>query len=98
MNQITIRGIEPGVERKIRQSAKSDHKSINQVITAIIHKEFGKQAHGPRASTIKELAGGWRSEDALSFEHSISACEQNDEDMWLWRFFQFLSHEAVEQI
>jgi len=83
MRQITLRGIEPGVERKIREIAKADQKSINQVIKAIIHKEFGGQDHRARASTIKELAGGWTPEDATEFENSIRSCEQIDEDMWL---------------
>ena len=80
MQQITIRGIAPEIEQKIRRSAKDSRKSINQVIKEIIYKEF-KQFESPAAS-IKELAGGWSPKEAAEFELSIKSCEQIDEDMW----------------
>ena len=80
MHQITIRGIEPEIEKKIRQIAKENHKSINQVIKEIIHKEF--ESHKSPASSLKQLAGGWSRKEATEFELSISSCEKIDEDMW----------------
>lgn len=82
MQQITIRGITPEIEKKIRQIAKSNHQSINHVIKEIIHKEFEKQGHKPRAASLKKLSGGWSTKDAVDFELSIKSCEQIDEDMW----------------
>jgi phosphopantetheinyl transferase (holo-ACP synthase) len=80
MQQITIRGITPEIEREIRRMAKDNRKSINQVIKEIIHKEF-KRPEAP-ASSLKQLAGGWSRKEAADFEHSIKSCEQIDEDMW----------------
>jgi hypothetical protein len=80
MQQITIRGIEPEVEQEIRKIAKGSHKSINQVIKEIIHKEF-KGRTSP-ASSLRDLAGGWSDKDANEFEQSIRSCEQIDEAMW----------------
>jgi len=82
MQQITIRGIEPEIEQKIRRIARSNRQSINQVIKEIIHKEFGKRGIKPRADSLKELAGGWSRKDASDFELSIKSCKQIDEDMW----------------
>jgi hypothetical protein len=80
MQQITLRGIEPDIEQKIRQLAKKSRKSINQVIKEIIHKEFNKTTS--KAASLKDLSGGWSLEDASEFEDSIGICEQIDEDMW----------------
>lgn len=80
MPQITVRGIEPEIEKKILQIAKNSHKSINQIIKEIIHKEFKKQQ--PPLSSLKQLAGGWSSEEASEFSLSIKSCEQIDEEMW----------------
>jgi hypothetical protein len=82
MQQITIRGIAPEIEQKIRRIARSNRQSINQVIKEIIHKEFGRQGVKPLADSLKELAGGWSRKDASDFELSIKSCEQIDEDMW----------------
>ena len=79
MQSITIRGIEPEIEKEIRQIAKGSKKSINQVIKDIILKEFKKPKP---ASSLKHLAGGWSRKEAEEFELSIKSCEQIDEDMW----------------
>jgi hypothetical protein len=82
MQQITIRGIEPEIGEKIRQIARQNRQSINQVLKEIIRKEFGAGRHLPRAATLKQLAGGWSHDDAAEFECAIEFCEQIDEDMW----------------
>lgn len=82
MQQITIRGIAPEVEKKIRQKAIDNHTSINQVLKEIIHKEFGKGKHKPRGASLRELAGGWSQENADEFDLAIRSCEQIDEEMW----------------
>ena len=80
MPQITVRGIEPEIEKKIRQIAKNSHKSINQIIKEIINKEFKKEQ--PPLSSLKQLAGGWSPKEASEFSLSIKSCEQIDEEMW----------------
>ncbi len=82
MRQITLRGIEDETEQKIRELARKDRKSINQVIKEIIHKEFGEKHQKSRAAPLRRLAGGWSFEQASEFEISIKSCEQIDEDMW----------------
>lgn len=82
MQQITIRGLEPEVEQKIRRIANDNHMSINQVLKEIIHKEFGKSQRKPRGSTLHQLAGGWSRERANEFNRAIQSCEQIDEEMW----------------
>lgn len=80
MQQITIRGIDPEIEREIRRSAKERQKSINQVVKEIIHNQF-RPPLSP-ASSLKRLSGGWTQEQASEFESAIKSCEQIDEDMW----------------
>ena len=80
MQQITIRGLDHEVEKKIREIASSNQKSINQVIKDIIHKSFSKK-ESPAAS-LKQLAGGWDQNDAADFRAAIQPCEQIDYEMW----------------
>ena len=83
MPQITIRGIAPEIEQKIRRIARDKNTSINQVIKEIIHKELDDQRQKPRAASLKKLAGGWSLKEASDFEHAIRFCEQIDGEMWL---------------
>ena len=41
MRQITIRGMDPEVERTIRRIAKTTGKSLNRVILDMIHQHTG---------------------------------------------------------
>ena len=81
MRQITIRGIDPEVEKKVRKLARHRGTSINQIIKEIVHREF-RPPETPPASSLKELAGGWTLEEVREFETAIEPCEQIDEEMW----------------
>ena len=85
MSQITIRGIDPAIERQIRERAKKKGISLNRVILDMVYQSAGlkKPDLKPAAHSLKKLAGGWSEKDALEFADSIKSCEQIDEDMWL---------------
>ncbi len=84
MGQITLRGLDPEIERKIRTIAKDTGKSINRVILEIISQYSGvsKKKPKPAAHSLRELAGGWTKLDAEEFLSSIQCFEQIDEEMW----------------
>jgi len=84
MRQITLRGMDPEVERTVRRMAKTTGKSLNRVILDMIYQYTGlnKKNKNPPAASLRELAGGWSDEDAAEFLDSIKSCEQIDEEMW----------------
>jgi hypothetical protein len=84
MSQISLRGIDPDVERRIRRIAAKSGKSLNRVVLEILyeHPAFKPKGGKPAADSLRELAGGWSEEDAEEFEASIRTCEQVDEEAW----------------
>lgn len=83
MGQITLRGLDPEVEKEVRQISKKTKKSINRVIQEIIYKHTASnQKHITESNSLRELAGGWTEKDASEFFEAIKSCEQIDEDMW----------------
>jgi predicted CopG family antitoxin len=84
MSQITIRGIAPEVEKKIRKIAKDNRKSISSVIQEIIHQHAGLNSKGRSAPSeaLRKLAGGWSEKEASEFNAAIRTCEKVDKDMW----------------
>ena len=84
MPQITIRGLDPTIEREIRRIAKNSGKSLNRVILDMVYQSTGlkKQDRKPAAHSLKKLAGGWSENDALEFAESIKSCEQIDNDVF----------------
>ena len=84
MSQITIRGLDPTIESKIRRLAKQSGKSLNRVILDMVYDYTGvkKRAEKPAANSLRKFAGGWSEKEAAEFMESIKSCEQIDEEMW----------------
>jgi hypothetical protein len=84
MNQITVRGIAPELEREIRRKAKSTGKSVNKVILELIGGSAGseKRRRKPAGASIAELAGGWSEKEAREFEKAVRVFEETDEAVW----------------
>jgi hypothetical protein len=84
VSQITIRGIDPAIESKIRRLAKQSGKSLNRIILDMVYDYTGvkKRNQKPAANSLRKLAGGWSEQEAAEFLESIKSCEQIDEEMW----------------
>jgi hypothetical protein len=83
MAQITIRGIDPDIEKEIRKKAMESGQSLNRVVLDIIQNKMGKKKKSLRnGNSLSKLAGGWHKKDASKFFESIKIFEQIDEDIW----------------
>ncbi len=84
MAQITLRGMDPEMERDIRRMARKSGKSLNRIILDMIyeHTSYKKNTKIGPADSLRTLAGGWSEKDAEEFLESIKSSEQIDEDMW----------------
>jgi hypothetical protein len=84
MAQITLRGIDDEVEKKIRRMAREKGISLNKVVLDMIRQHAGlkkKRLKRPGES-LRKMAGGWSKKQAADFMDSIRSCEQIDEAMW----------------
>ncbi|MEN8805890.1 MAG: hypothetical protein ABF291_00335 [Desulfobacterales bacterium] len=81
MSQITLRGMDPEVEREIRCIARKTGKSLNRVVLEMINKSATPAKTAP-ADSLRNLAGGWTEKEASEFNEAIKICEQIDEAMW----------------
>jgi hypothetical protein len=84
MNQITVRGIAPELEKQIRRKAKATGRSLNKVMLELIGGSSGPQKRGkkPAGASLAKLAGGWSEKEAREFEESVRVFEEIDEAMW----------------
>jgi len=84
MNQITVRGIAPDLEKQIRRKAKTTGKSLNKVMLELIGGSAGPEKRGkkPAGASLAELAGGWSEKEAREFEESVRVFEEIDQATW----------------
>jgi len=84
MKTITIRGIEPGLDRVIKSRAKQNNLSVNQWILQALKKVtgMGKESMFKKYHDLDDLTGGWSEEEAKAFQKNTQIFEKIDEDVW----------------
>jgi hypothetical protein len=84
MKTITVRGVDPELDRAIKSRAEGDNISVNQWVLKILKKATGmeKEPLFRKHHDLDELAGGWTKEDAAAFQKNTQIFERIDEDVW----------------
>ncbi len=84
MKTMTIRGIDPGLDRVIKSQAKQSSLSVNQWVLQVLRKVtgWGKEPMFKKHHDLDVLAGGWSKEEAKVFQKNTQIFERIDEDVW----------------
>lgn len=86
MNQISLRGIPPRVERIVKDEAKRKGLSLNKVIISLLEKATGtkKEFKNKRKAyhDLDHLSGLWTCEEEASFKEELRAQRRIDENLW----------------
>jgi hypothetical protein len=85
LKQLTLRGLDRRLERKIRDLARQERISLNKAALRLLEKGAGLDA--PEAAdrigrSLDHLIGTWTLEEADALLESIQSCEQIDEELW----------------
>lgn len=87
MNQLTIRGFDKDLERKLRQVAREQRLSLNKAALFLLRKGAGLSGPGKTKDVVGEsldhLIGKWSEEEEKEFLRAVEAFEQIDESIWL---------------
>jgi hypothetical protein len=85
MKQLTIRGFDKELERRILELARSEGISLNQAVIRLLRKGSGI---GPRSrddaigNALDDLSGTWTAEEEREFLDAIRPLERVDEELW----------------
>lgn len=84
MKTITIRGIDPELDRVIKSQAHQSNLSINQWILKALKKATGtgKETIFKKHHDLDNLAGGWTKEETETFFANTRVFEQIDDEVW----------------
>jgi len=86
MQQLSLRGFDKELERRIRELARREKISLNKAALALMRRGAGI-GESPEASTtvgeaLDSFVGRWSSSDERRLLDSITACEAVDLDLW----------------
>ncbi len=86
MKQLSLRGFDPELEKRIRDIAKKEGVSLNRATLRLLRKGAGLENSGKSDATVgnslDHLIGKWSSEEEREFLQSIEPLEQIDRSFW----------------
>ena len=86
MNQLSIRGFDKELARRLREVAKERDISLNKAAILLLRKGAGldttNRCTNAVGDSLDELIGCWTAEDEKDFLKSIEAFERVDEVLW----------------
>ena len=86
MKQLTIRGVDPMLEAKLKSEAKKRGQSLNRTVVSLLTEKVGLSSDPKRFESVyhdlDELAGTWSEEEARTFEKNLGNLRQIDQELW----------------
>jgi hypothetical protein len=78
--QYTIRGIPPVIDEAVRERAKAEGKSLNEVAVEALADGLGLGDEDVVRRDLSDIAGTWKKDAAV--DAALIAQDRVDEDLW----------------
>jgi hypothetical protein len=78
--QYTIRGVPEAIDAAVRERAKAEGKSLNEVAVEALSDGLGLGESDVVRRDLSDIAGTWRKDKAV--EAALAAQDRVDEDLW----------------
>lgn len=86
MNQITVRGFDRALDRRIRELAKSHGVSLNQAAVMLLKQGAGLATPPGRpklvGDALKKFVGRWSKDEESEFLAAVAPLEKVDASLW----------------
>jgi hypothetical protein len=86
MNQLTVRGFDKDLERRLRQVAKERRVSLNQAALILLREGAGLGRARGAAHTVgdslDDLIGCWSADEERVFRKAVAVFETIDPHLW----------------
>jgi plasmid stability protein len=86
MTQLTVRGFDKELERRLRETAQRQGVSLNRAALHLLRKGAGLGEPAGRADVVGDaldhLAGTWSEAEAQEFQRAIGVFEVVDGELW----------------
>lgn len=86
MDQLSLRGFDKELARRIRELARREHVSLNEAALLLMRRGAGLVEPEASPATVgdalDEFMGRWSAADEKRLLQSIASCETVDEALW----------------
>lgn len=78
--QYTLRNIPPSLDRALRQKARREGRSLNEVAVEALRRAMGLGDEPVRHRSLKGIRGTWREDP--EFDAALAEQDRIDEELW----------------
>ena len=78
--QYTLRNLPKHLDRAIRERARREHKSLNEVAIEALLRAFDLRGERPVARDLADITGTWQEDPDL--DAALAAQRRVDPDLW----------------
>ncbi len=86
MGTISIHGLDPELERVLRERARGRHESLNRTIKEALALGLGSERSEERRHHVREMfsefLGAWDEEEARAFDRTTAELRRVDPEDW----------------
>jgi hypothetical protein len=86
MKQLSLRGFDPDLEKRIRELAREEGLSLNRAILRLLRKGAGledtRRSKAVVGDSLDYLIGKWSAREEKEFLKGIEPLEQIDRSFW----------------
>jgi hypothetical protein len=86
MKQLTLRGFDKELERRLTQLAERENLSLNKTVLLLLRKVTGLETTAVRANrvgdSLDEFIGVWSPAEQQEFNAATRVFEEIDETLW----------------
>jgi hypothetical protein len=86
MNQLSLRGFDKDLARRIKELARREHVSLNKAALLLMRRGAGLLESSPSSAAVgdalDQFMGRWSAADERRLLESIAPCETVDEALW----------------
>lgn len=83
MSSMTMHGIEPDLDRRLREEAAAKGLSLNQTLKKLLSSSVGLDGVAmDYRKDYMEFFGVWSEADEAAFNAAVSSCNQIDPEDW----------------
>lgn len=78
--QYTIRNIPDALDTALRERARQENRSLNEIVVRALGRAMGFSREAVRHRDVGDVAGTWREDPA--FDQAISDQHSVDDELW----------------
>lgn len=86
MKQLTVRGLDAELERRLRETARREGESLTKAALRLLRRGAGiedRSGHqGAIGASLDAHFGTWTEEEAAAFDAAVADFEEIDDELW----------------